>query len=133
MVGKRTGNLYVFEKLGDEEAIQYNDLKAEMNAPKSKAVYNPNIIILNKDVYANNSRLKELYASLYDPYEIQKMLCGTNETEIKLLIESSDENRLRSIKTMIADLIAEGRLYNIRVVSMIDEMLDTEYRKAFIS
>ena len=130
--GKRTGNLYVWEKMGDEEAIQYVDLKAEINSPKSQTVYNPNVIILNKDVYANNQKIKDLYASLYDMNEIVKILSANNVEEVRLLLESSDEARIRAIKTLASDLIADGRLNNIRVIQTIDNVLGTDFRMSVL-
>lgn len=59
LVGRRSGNVYVWETLGEIQYVEYQDLLAEITNRYSKYIYEPLLLIEDEDVINKNPKLKD--------------------------------------------------------------------------
>lgn len=132
LIGKRTGTQYVWEAMGEEQEVFYQDLQAEVLNKRSPYIYNPLIIIEDPDVYRGKKDIEKLYATnIYTVDEIQRLMNSNNTGEIKRKLRGMPEGILASVKSVIATLIQDGEITSYRAVKAVDDELGTDIAKQF--
>ena len=81
LVGRRSGNVYVWETLGEIQYVEYQDLLAEITNRYSKYIYEPLLLIEDEDVINKNPKLKDLYDAMIDVEEIEDSLLNDSVEE----------------------------------------------------
>lgn len=131
LIGKRTKTQYVWDAMGEEQEVFYQDLQAEILNKRSSFVYDPLIIINDPDVYEGKSAIADLYKHVYFMDEIKDLLEGEDTATIKTVLRSMPKGVLESVKSIIASLIQDGDVTSYRSVKAVDDELGTDIAKQF--
>jgi len=126
MVGRRTGNVYMWEEMGVEEYVEYVDLISEVRNRRSSYIYDPLIVVDDEDFLNQNERVKSLYEDVYTPDEIQKAI---KEKDIDLMvnfIKSLPKGIASGIPNVVVTMMDDGSLDSMRKIKAIDKLFGTE-------
>lgn len=125
LVGRRTGNIYVWENLGDYQDVEYQDLLAEIRNRYSKYIYEPLILIENEDVIAKFPKLEELYSEMMDVDELTNAILDEEVDDLRDILVSLPTGLKDSVKSIVATLMQEGDLYDVRKIRLVDDLFGT--------
>lgn len=125
LVGRRTGNIYVWENLGDYQDVEYQDLLAEIRNRYSKYIYEPLILIENEDVIAKFPKLEELYSEMMDVEELTNAILDEEVDDLRDILVSLPTGLKDSVKSIVATLMQEGDLYDVRKIRLVDDLFGT--------
>lgn len=131
LIGKRTGNQYVWDAMGEEQFVVYQDLQAEILNKRSSFIYDPLIVINDPEVYKGREAIAELYKSIYFIEDIQGLMESGDTVKIKKVLREMPSGVIKSVKTIISTLIQDGVLTNYKSVKAVDDELGTEIAKQF--
>lgn len=131
LIGKRTGNQYVWDQIGEEQEVFYQDLQAEILNKRSQYVYEPLIVINDPEAYGNKKAIKDLYANVYFIEDVQELLASGDTAKIKNAIRKMPEGVVTSVKSIVVSLIQDGELTDYRAVKAMDDELGTDMAKQF--
>ena len=122
--GIKSGNTYVFETMGAETEIEYQDLTALVNV-NSAFLFRPFIIVDNDDFINQSPKLKKYYDSMYsidDLAEIFRLPYNKIPSELDKLPEGAKQ----SIKSLASEYIAKGKLDSVKVIKTLDDYFGTQ-------
>lgn len=125
LVGRRTGNIYVWENLGDYQDVEYQDLLAEIRNRYSKYIYEPLVLIENEDVIAKFPKLEELYSEMMDVDELTNAILDEEVDDLRDILVSLPTGLKDSVKSIVATLMQEGDLYDVRKIRLVDDLFGT--------
>lgn len=125
MLGKRTGNKYLWEGMGVVEYIEYQDLRSEILNKRSVYIYEPLIIINNEDFLNQNPDLKKLYEDFYTPDEIIKNIKELELDKLIKFINSLPSGIKNNVKSIAATMIANGSLDSVKKIKALDGLFST--------
>lgn len=125
LVGRRTGNVYVWENLGDYQEVEYQDLLAEIRNRYSKYIYEPLILIENEDVIAKFPKIDELYSEMMDTDELTDAIINEDVDVLQDILLSLPTGLKESVKNIASTLIQEGELYDVRKIRLVDDLFGT--------
>ena len=123
LIGKKTGELYVWENRGDVTYVEWQDLKA-LKLVHSQFLYDPLIVIEDENILAEWADVAQIYESNISDEEIYQLFNG-NPNNIKRelrLLPKSIKNAVANIATNAAKT---GRLTRIDIMKVFDEILGT--------
>lgn len=129
--GKRTGNIYIWDALGEVQEVEYQDLMSEILNKRSSFIYDPLIMVGNEDVYKGRKEIESLYKHVYTEEDIEQLMSSKDTAKIKKIIRSMPAGILQSTKSMITTLIQDGRITNYKSVKAVDDELGTDIAKQF--
>lgn len=131
LIGKRTGNQYVWDAMGEEQSVVYQDLQAEILNKRSSFIYDPLILINDPEVYKGKEAITNLYKNIYFVEDIQNLMDSKDTVKIKEALRSMPSGVVKSVKTIIATLIQEGEITDYKAVKAVDDELGTDIAKQF--
>lgn len=125
LVGRRTGNIYVWENLGDYQDVEYQDLLAEIRNRYSKYIYEPLILIENEDLIAKFPKIEELYSDMMDAEELTDAIIEEDVDTLHDILVGLPTGLKESVKNIVSTLIQEGELYDVRKIRLVDDLFGT--------
>lgn len=125
LIGKKTGNRYIWSNVNDEMYVLYQDLQS-LKVTRSSYLYDPNFIILDEELVEQWTDLKDVYNQLLKIEDITALLSKTPE-EIKSVLATLPKGLLERVKAIISDKIVAGEFDSILRIRAIDEALDTDF------
>lgn len=125
LVGRRSGNVYVWENLGEVQDVEYQDLLAEITNRYSKYIYEPLLLIEDEDVIAKHSKLKDLYDSMIDVEDIEDSLLNDSVEELRSILIALPSGLKETVKSVASTLMQDGDLYDVRKIRLLDDLYHT--------
>jgi hypothetical protein len=124
MDGKKTGNTYVFEAMGAESEVEYQDLIAAVNI-NSKYLFKPLIVVDDKDFINQSPKLKKFYDGMYSVEDLTQIF-RLSPARIKEELDILPEGAKDSLKSLASEYIAKGKLDSVKVIKTLDEYFGTQ-------
>lgn len=125
LVGRRSGNVYVWEKLGEIQYVEYQDLLAEITNRYSKYIYEPLLLIEDEDVINKNPKLKDLYDAMIDVEDIEDALLNDSVEELRSILITLPSGLKETVKSVASTLMQDGALYDVRKIRLLDDLYHT--------
>ena len=125
LVGRRSGNVYVWETLGEIQYVEYQDLLAEITNRYSKYIYEPLLLIEDEDVINKNPKLKDLYDAMIDVEEIEDSLLNDSVEELRRILITLPSGLKETVKSVASTLMQDGALYDVRKIRLLDDLYHT--------
>lgn len=125
LVGRRSGNVYVWETLGEIQYVEYQDLLAEITNRYSKYIYEPLLLIEDEDVINKNPKLKDLYDAMIDVEEIEDSLLNDSVEELRSILITLPSGLKETVKSVASTLMQDGALYDVRKIRLLDDLYHT--------
>lgn len=125
LVGRRSGNVYVWEKLGEIQYVEYQDLLAEITNRYSKYIYEPLLLIEDEDVINKNPKLKDLYDAMIDVEDIEDSLLNDSVEELRSILITLPSGLKETVKSVASTLMQDGALYDVRKIRLLDDLYHT--------
>ena len=125
LVGRRSGNVYVWETLGEIQYVEYQDLLAEITNRYSKYIYEPLLLIEDEDVINKNPKLKDLYDAMIDVEEIEDSLLNDSVEELRSILITLPYGLKETVKSVASTLMQDGALYDVRKIRLLDDLYHT--------
>lgn len=125
LVGRRSGNVYVWETLGEIQYVEYQDLSAEITNRYSQYIYEPLLLIEDEDVINKNPKLKDLYDAMIDVEEIEDSLLNDSVEELRSILITLPSGLKETVKSVASTLMQDGELYDVRKIRLLDDLYHT--------
>lgn len=125
LVGRRSGNVYVWETLGEIQYVEYQDLLAEITNRYSKYIYEPLLLIEDEDVINKNPKLKDLYDAMIDVEDIEDSLLNDSVEDLRSILISLPSGLKETVKSVASTLMQDGALYDVRKIRLLDDLYHT--------
>lgn len=125
LVGRRSGNVYVWETLGEIQYVEYQDLLAEITNRYSKYIYEPLLLIEDEDVINKNPKLKDLYDAMIDVEDIEDSLLNNSVEELRSILITLPSGLKETVKSVASTLMQDGALYDVRKIRLLDDLYHT--------
>ncbi|MCI6062668.1 MAG: hypothetical protein MR726_04495 [Ligilactobacillus salivarius] len=125
LVGRRSGNVYVWETLGEIQYVEYQDLLAEITNRYSKYIYEPLLLIEDEDVINKNPKLKDLYDAMIDVEDIEDSLLNDSVEELRSILITLPSGLKEAVKSVASTLMQDGALYDVRKFRLLDDLYHT--------
>ena len=125
LVGRRSGNVYVWETLGEIQYVEYQDLLAEITNRYSKYIYEPLLLIEDEDVINKHPKLKDLYDAMIDVEEIEDSLLNDSVEELRSILITLPSGLKETVKSVASTLMQDGALYDVRKIRLLDDLYHT--------
>lgn len=125
LVGRRSGNVYVWETLGEIQYVEYQDLLAEITNRYSKYIYEPLLLIEDEDVINKNPKLKDLYDTMIDVEDIEESLLNDSVEDLRNILISLPSGLQETVKSIASTLMQDGELYDVRKIRLLDDLYHT--------
>lgn len=125
LVGRRSGNVYVWETLGEIQYVEYQDLLAEITNRYSKYIYEPLLLIEDEDVINQNLKLKDLYDTMIDVEDLEDSLLNDSVEDLRSILISLPSGLKETVKSVASTLMQDGALYDVRKIRLLDDLYHT--------
>lgn len=125
LVGRRSGNVYVWETLGEIQYVEYQDLLAEITNRYSQYIYEPLLLIEDEDVINKNPKLKDLYDTMIDVEDIEESLLNDSVEDLRNILISLPSGLQETVKSIASTLMQDGDLYDVRKIRLLDDLYHT--------
>lgn len=125
--GIHTGMTYKFVGSGDRRNIEYQDLKAAM-LEGYPSIFNPDIIIEDSNLIEDEhwSEVKEVYASMFDEKDIQKLM-NLSVQDFKTAFSQIPSVAQKIVIEKYATQIENGTFNDLGKAKIIDEICGTRF------
>lgn len=117
--GPRTKVPYSFVDYGAEEEIEYRDLVALIHA-KSDFIFNPYLVIDDKDFIAEFPQLDKLYSSSYELSDLASIL-DLPVDDMIAKINKLPPGAAENLKVLASSQVVEGRLDSVKKIKALNE------------
>lgn len=125
LIGRRSGNIYVWEALGEIQYVEYQDLLAEITNRYSQYIYEPLLLIEDEDVINKNPKLKDLYDTMIDVEDIEESLLNDSVEDLRNILISLPSGLKETVKSVASTLMQDGALYDVRKIRLLDDLYHT--------
>lgn len=125
LIGRRSGNIYVWEALGEIQYVEYQDLLAEITNRYSQYIYEPLLLIEDEDVINKNPKLKDLYDTMIDVEDIEESLLNDSVEDLRNILISLPSGLQETVKSIASTLMQDGDLYDVRKIRLLDDLYHT--------
>lgn len=129
MIGKRSKNKYIWTGFGDEQEVEYEDLKAAVLNKRSDFIYSPTLLIQDDEFISQFPYLENFYKNMATPEELVSLVETGSAEELEDALASLPQGLKDSIKGIVATLIYDGKLDSVKKIKVLDEVLGTELLK----
>lgn len=122
--GKKTGMIYTWSNSGDVREVEYQDLLS-WKVLRASPLFDPLIVIEDEDL---REEWKDALGAMYDKMEdvdVIAMFDMDYERFVSMLKKLPDRVK-DTVKNMANSMIRDGRLYDLRKIKALDEILDAE-------
>lgn len=120
MEGKSTGTMYRFDGYGDEIDIEYRDLLSEARNARSTYIYNPMLIVEDKDFINSVPALKKFYDNYADVTNLRGIL-GKPVQQMIEAIQELPQGAQDQIKILASTLISNGELDSMSRIKALED------------
>lgn len=120
MEGKSTGTMYRFDGYGDEIDIEYRDLLSEARNARSAYIYNPMLIVEDKDFINSVPALKKFYDNYADVTNLRGIL-GKPVQQMIEAIQELPQGAKDQIKILASTLISNGELDSMSRIKALED------------
>ena len=120
---KKTGERFIWEAFGDEQEIELAELKATKNSYKSFFVNN--WFLFDDPEIIEWLGMNQYYKHALDSASFDKLFKKTPE-EIEKTIKALSDGQKKSVAFRAKQLISEGEIDSIKVISALEKSLSTE-------
>lgn len=125
LIGRRSGNIYVWEALGEIQYVEYQDLLAEITNRYSQYIYEPLLLIEDEYVINKNPKLKDLYDTMIDVEDIEESLLNDSVEDLRNILISLPSGLQETVKSIASTLMQDGDLYDVRKIRLLDDLYHT--------
>lgn len=122
--GVRSNILYTFADYNDVCEIEYRDLIYMCRSSNNKFIYEPMIIIDDEDFVAQNSKVADLYASMYTNGDLIDIISLPTSQMIEV-ISTLPSGCQETLKGIISTMIDNGTLDSVQKIKALDELFGT--------
>lgn len=119
--GPKTGMMYQFTDYDDQTEIEYRDLVAMVRS-KDRNIYDPRIIIEDKDFLKEYSAVEDYYTSQFSNRDIKAIL-KMDDAEMVEAIKKLPRGALDNLKSIAAFQVANGYIDSRRKIKTLNEAL----------
>ena len=133
MIGKKSGNLYRWTDCGDNQEVEYQDLKSEKLNKMSKYIYSPLFVIEDEDVLDSPDfkGVRDVYQNMLTVEDIENIF-NLDIGSFKRTIENLPIGLKNTIKSLAVTKIQDGSLDSVKKIQCIDELLGTDLFNAYL-
>ena len=125
LIGSKSKDEYRWEDYGDTAYVRYDDLQA-LFSTKSVFLTYPLFMILDEDLVNQwGSLLKPIYDKVKDNDIEDVFTLGPDAFRAR--ISAMPEGLKESVRSKASQMIQENRLFDIRIIKIIDEVLGTAF------
>lgn len=125
LVGSKSKDEYRWEDYGDTAYVRFDDLQA-LYTTKSPFLTKPLFIIEDEDLVNQwGSLLAPIYSKIHE--DDVDLIFTLSPQAFKSKILGMPEGLKDSVKTRASQKIQDGSLYDIRIIKIIDETLNTAF------
>lgn len=124
-VNCKSGNVYEFNKYGDDCEIEYHDLAALVRK-HSDHIFIPRFIIEDDEFLAEFPQLSKVYEKLYTAEEIDSIL-NLPPSQMRQEIESMPKAVFENLKSIVATKIANGSIDSVKKIRTLSEIYDSDF------
>ncbi|MCQ2148371.1 MAG: hypothetical protein MJZ16_12800 [Bacteroidales bacterium] len=121
---KKSGILYDWQDYGDENEVEYQDL-LPLYITKSPLLFKPYFVIDNPELLNEWTKLKDVYAKIYQYEDIDYVLDLDPESFRAALLTMPDGLK-DSLKTAVATRIDSGEFDSLQKIKIMDQVLGTD-------
>lgn len=123
LVGAKTNDVYRWVGIGDVQEVAYNDLISDVRS-RGSHTFAPWFIIQDKDFLAQHPEVDDVYAGLYTPQDIERVL-SMPASQMKSYLEQMPVGAQDSLKNMAIARIESGEFDSIQRIKVLDEFFGT--------
>jgi len=124
MIGKQTGNKYVWADYGDVCEVEFQDLRS-LRLTRSGYIFKPRFLIQDEELVEQWKDVAELYSNVLTRSEILALF-KMPVTTFKTKLASMPVGMRDAVKSMASEKIMQGSLDSIGIIKAIDEVLGTD-------
>ena len=121
----KSGATYEFKKYGADCDIEYRDL-LYLIRKNSDHIFAPRFVILDEDFLEDFPQVKRVYSTMYSPTELHTIL-ELPINQMKAEIESLPEATKKTLLSLAATEVANGRLDSIKKVKALSEIFGSDF------
>lgn len=121
----KSGGTYEFAKYGAECDIEYRDL-VYLIRKSSDHIFIPRFVILDEDFLEEFPQVKRVYAGMYSPTELHTIL-ELPISQMRTEIEKLPNATKKSLLSLAATEVANGRLDSIKKVKALSEIFGSDF------
>ena len=128
-VAGKSGQYYIFENIGDECEIEYQDLFA-LKSRHSNYIYAPHFVIEDQELLQNPrwADVAKFYdEKLYTNENIDEIL-NLKFNEFKKAIKELPMGLARSLQIRVSEKIEDGTFDSLNKIKVIDEVFGTDFK-----
>lgn len=125
-ISSRTGATYIWNSFGITEYLEFGELLS-MRASLPKFLNKPWIIVDDEEAVEAISGLKELYQKISGIKDLENLeeFFQKPVSEIEKILNKLPVSTQGMIASKARDMLAKGTLYDTRIVSIIDKVMNT--------
>lgn len=124
MIGKQSGNKYVWADYGDVCEVEFQDLRS-LRLTRSGYIFKPRFLIQDDELVEQWKDVAELYSHVLSRSEILALFRLPVST-FKSKLKTMPIGMRDAVKTIASEKIMQGSLDSIGVIKAIDEVLGTD-------
>lgn len=121
----KSGATYEFKKYGTDCDIEYRDL-VYLIRKNSDHIFTPRFVILDEDFLDDFPQVKRVYSTMYSPTELHTIL-ELPIGQMKAEIESLPDATKKTLLSLAATEVANGRLDSIKKVKALSEIFGSDF------
>ena len=121
----KSGATYEFKKYGAECDIEYRDL-LYLIRKNSDHIFTPRFVILDEDFLEDFPQVKRVYSTMYSPTELHTIL-ELPINQMKAEIEKLPNATKKTLLSLAATEVANGRLDSIKKVKALSEIFESDF------
>lgn len=125
MEGIKTKNVYIFESIGATSEVEYQDLIAAVNV-NSSYLFRPFIVVDDVDFIEQCPKLKKYYDQMYSVNDLAQILTLPPHRIVEE-IDKLPSGAKQSIRSIVAEQVANGLLDSVSKIKAIDEYFGTQF------
>ena len=121
----KSGATYEFKQYGADCDIEYRDL-VYLIRKNSEHIYAPRFVILDEDFLEDFPQVKRVYSTMYSPTELHTIL-ELPVSQMKTEIENLPDATKKTLLSLAATEVANGRLDSIKKVKALSEIFGSDF------
>ena len=121
----KSGATYEFKKYGADCDIEYRDL-VYLIRKNSDHIFAPRFVILDEDFLEDFPQVKRAYSTMYSPTELHTIL-ELPISQMKSEIENLPDATKKTLLSLAAPEVANGRLDSIKKVKALSEIFGSDF------
>ncbi len=121
----KSGATYEFKKYGTDCDIEYRDL-VYLIRKNSDHIFAPRFVILDEDFLEDFPQVKRVYSTMYSPTELHTIL-ELPISQMKTEIENLPDATKKTLLSLAATEVANGRLDSIKKVKALSEIFGSDF------